>query len=237
MATTTPNYGWSVPESTDLVKDGATAIELLGDSIDSTTKDLNPSTTEGDIEYRSATADTNARLAIGTAGQVLQVNSGATAPEWATFAAGGGKVLQVVSATNATSTSINTSTFTDTSLSVTITPSAATSKILIMVIQGWKATRSDSGIDFSFRLNRDATTVYAPHSTTLTITWGFSYSGVTAINAYQGIMPITYLDSPSSTSALTYKTQGMLRTTSNSGTLTIQPDGFTSSIIAMEIGA
>lgn len=34
MATTTPNYGWTVPTSTDLVKDGAAAIELLGDSID-----------------------------------------------------------------------------------------------------------------------------------------------------------------------------------------------------------
>jgi hypothetical protein len=36
MATTTPNYGWPVPTSTDLVKDGATAIEALGDAIDST---------------------------------------------------------------------------------------------------------------------------------------------------------------------------------------------------------
>ena len=34
MATTPPNYGWAVPTSTDLVKDGATAIETLGDSID-----------------------------------------------------------------------------------------------------------------------------------------------------------------------------------------------------------
>jgi len=34
MATTTPFYGWSVPTSTDLVKDGASAIEILGDSID-----------------------------------------------------------------------------------------------------------------------------------------------------------------------------------------------------------
>jgi hypothetical protein len=36
MATTTPNYGWPVPTSTDLVKDGATAIEALGDAVDST---------------------------------------------------------------------------------------------------------------------------------------------------------------------------------------------------------
>jgi hypothetical protein len=34
MATTTPNFGWSVPTSTDYVKDGATAIETLGDAID-----------------------------------------------------------------------------------------------------------------------------------------------------------------------------------------------------------
>jgi hypothetical protein len=34
MATTTPNYGWSVPTSTDLVTNGATAIETLGDAID-----------------------------------------------------------------------------------------------------------------------------------------------------------------------------------------------------------
>ena len=36
MATVTPNYGWPVPTSTDLVKDGATAIEALGDAIDAT---------------------------------------------------------------------------------------------------------------------------------------------------------------------------------------------------------
>jgi hypothetical protein len=83
MATTT-NYGWDTPDDTDLVKDGAAAIRTLGSSIDTTTKALNPSTTLGDIEYRSSTANTNTRLALGTAGQVLQVNAGATAPEWAT---------------------------------------------------------------------------------------------------------------------------------------------------------
>jgi hypothetical protein len=34
MATTTPNYGWDVPTSSDYVKDGALAIETLGDDID-----------------------------------------------------------------------------------------------------------------------------------------------------------------------------------------------------------
>lgn len=45
MATTTPNFGWSVPTSTDLVKDGATAIETLGDAIDASLVDLKGGTT------------------------------------------------------------------------------------------------------------------------------------------------------------------------------------------------
>jgi hypothetical protein len=89
MATTT-NYGWTTPDDTDLVKDGAAAIRTLGSSVDTTTKNLNPETTEGDIAYRSSTANTNTRLALGTAGQVLTVNSGEDAPEWATPAGGGG---------------------------------------------------------------------------------------------------------------------------------------------------
>jgi hypothetical protein len=87
MATTT-NYGWTTPDDTALVKDGASAIRTLGSSIDTTTKALNPSTTLGDIEYRSSTANTNTRLPLGTAGQVLQVNSGATALEYIALPSG-----------------------------------------------------------------------------------------------------------------------------------------------------
>jgi len=54
-----------------------------------TTGMTNPMTTTGDTIY-SLSGSTPARLGIGTAGQVLQVNSGATAPEWATPASGGG---------------------------------------------------------------------------------------------------------------------------------------------------
>jgi hypothetical protein len=52
-----------------------------------TTGMTNPMTTTGDTIY-SSSGSTPARLGIGTAGQVLQVNSGATAPEWATPAGG-----------------------------------------------------------------------------------------------------------------------------------------------------
>ncbi len=85
MANTT-NFNWETPDDTDLVKDGAAAIRTLGSSIDTTTKNLNPQTTTGAIAYRSATANVNTALPIGTANQVLRVNSGGTAPEWATTA-------------------------------------------------------------------------------------------------------------------------------------------------------
>jgi microcystin-dependent protein len=95
MATTT-NYSWSTPDDTALVKDGAAAIRSLGTAIDSTVftnagAAINKSIVDaaGDLIYGTAD-NTVARLALGTAGQILQVNSGATAPEWATPAAPAG---------------------------------------------------------------------------------------------------------------------------------------------------
>jgi hypothetical protein len=79
MANTT-NYNWETPDDTDLVKDGAAAIRTLGNSIDTTTKALNPETTLGDIAYRSSTSNTNTRLPIGSNGQILGVSAGV--PAW-----------------------------------------------------------------------------------------------------------------------------------------------------------
>ena len=110
---TTTNFGWTTPADTDLVKDGAAAIRTLGNGIDTSLLDLKGGTTgqnlrkasntdldftfagdatntvvdaAGDLLYGTAN-DTLGRLAIGTAGQVLKVNSGATAPEWGTASA------------------------------------------------------------------------------------------------------------------------------------------------------
>lgn len=101
---TTTNYGWTTPADTDLVKDGASAIRTLGSSIDTTTKNLNPQTTTGAIAYRSSTSNVNTSLPLGTAGQVLTVNSGATAPEWATAASGGMTLLSTTTLSGASTT-------------------------------------------------------------------------------------------------------------------------------------
>ena len=129
MATTT-NYGWTTPDDTALVKDGASAIRTLGSSVDTTTKALNPSTTLGDIEYRSSTANTNTRLGLGTAGQVLTVNSGATAPEWATAASA---VPANSSATVATSQTTTSGSYTDLATSGPAVTVTTGTKALVIV--------------------------------------------------------------------------------------------------------
>jgi hypothetical protein len=68
MATTTPNFGWSVPTSTDLVKDGATAIETLGDSIDASFLDLKGGTTG---QFLSKASNTDLDFSWGSAASGL----------------------------------------------------------------------------------------------------------------------------------------------------------------------
>jgi hypothetical protein len=253
MATTTPNFGWTVPTSTDLVKDGATAIELLGDSIDTSLVDLKGGTTgqvlakasstdmdfswvavdplvildaKGDLITATA-ADTPARLPVGADGTVLTADSSqGTGLKWAA-AAGGGKVLQVVNATYSTQTSTTSTTFADTGLTATITPTSATSKILVFVNQVGCHRNSGTNGALQLRLLRGATSI-------VTFEKYLGYNGGTVeINA--GSASTTYLDSPATTSATTYKTQ--LATDLSGFTLAVQANGGTSTITLMEIGA
>jgi hypothetical protein len=60
MATTTPNFGWDVPTSTDLVTNGAVAIETLGDQIDADLWNLSNRTIETDISIRTTGTTTTA---------------------------------------------------------------------------------------------------------------------------------------------------------------------------------
>lgn len=111
MATTT-NYGWTTPDDTALVKDGAAAIRTLGSSVDSTVF-ANASAgiaktivdAKGDLIAATA-ADTVARLAVGTNGQILTADStAATGLAWAP--ASSGSLTQLATGTlSGTSTSI-----------------------------------------------------------------------------------------------------------------------------------
>ena len=56
MSTTTPSFGWPVPQSSDLVKNGATAISSLGDAIDTSMTDLKGGTT-GQVLSKASNTD------------------------------------------------------------------------------------------------------------------------------------------------------------------------------------
>lgn len=229
MATTT-NYGWTTPDDTALVKDGASAIRTLGSSVDTTTKALNPSTTLGDIEYRSSTSNTNTRLGIGSTGNVLTVAGGV--PTWAA-PAGGGKVLQVVQATYSTATTITSTSYTDTGLTASITPSSASSKVLVLVTQPTFNTAlsgTPNPIGIKANIVRGATQVYEANTSQ-----EVRFPSGTGNESVFVVFNANYLDSPSSTSSVTYKTQMAAKTASDLA----QPQrgSATSTIILLEIGA
>ena len=226
MATTT-NYGWTTPDDTALVKDGASAIRTLGTSVDTTTKNLNPSTTLGDIEYRSSTANTNTRLAIGSTGQVLTVAGGV--PSWASSSSTP-RIGQVVTATSSSTTTTTSTSFVDaTGFSVTITPTASNSKILILsspVFQSWSGSAGTSA-GGEWQLVRGATAI--TNDSFIWIALGSSPTNF-IVNFPTSI---SYVDSPATTSATTYKVQ-FLR---NSGATNVyaNPGATPTQIIAMEI--
>ena len=180
-------------------------------------------------------ADTFSRLAVGTNGDTLVADSStATGLKWAA-PAGGGKVLQVVQGTSTTATTVSTTTLTDTSLSVSITPSSATSKVLIIVAQSVYSSRSDSDCYSKMALLRGATAILTTASNNAA---GFATDGLAPSALKLRIyIPLMYLDSPNTTSATTYKTQGAPSFSSNSGQVVYQEASSPSHIIALEIGA
>jgi hypothetical protein len=243
MATTTTNFGWDIPQSTDLVKDGATAIAALGQDIDTALVDLKGGTTgqvlakasntdldfswvaqddsnaiqnaivdaKGDLIGATA-ADTPARLAVGTNGQVLTADSAeSTGLKWVTPAPGGGKVAQVVQ-TVKTDTFTSTSTsFTDiTGLSVSITPTSASSTILVSYSVVGASTAATSDSIASIRLMRGSTAIGVGDSAgSRKQATGSISTRETSATTINFTAAGDFIDSPATTSATTYKIQGV----------------------------
>jgi hypothetical protein len=265
MSNPTTPFSWQMPTATDLVTDLPADFEVFGQAVATSMADLLGGTTgqvlskatnanmdftwvttddanaiqnsivdaKGDLIAATA-ADTPARLAIGANNTVLTADSAeATGMKWATPSAAGGKILQVVQGTTTTATTIATTTMTDTTITATITPTLATSKVLVLVSAQFDANRSTGNIAVGAKLLRGATTIqdFGTYGFAQVNATGASATGLTAIKAQ------TYLDSPATTSATTYKLQAAPNTTANSGNVVFQVGSFPSSIILMEVGA
>lgn len=147
-----------------------------------------------------------------------------------------GTVLQVVQATYNTQVTVSTSTYTDTGLSASITPTSTTSKILVS-IQQTCATSGGTSNGLGIKLLRNGSDIFNPSPTDATGPYIFYAS---TSNIYS-VINIQYLDSPSSTSSTTYKTQGRPYAPASSQVAYFQPSGATqngiSVITLMEIMA
>jgi hypothetical protein len=187
-------------------------------------------TTTGDIYYASA-ANTPARLAIGSTSDVLTVVAGV--PGWAA-PAGGGKVLQVVQNTYSTAKTISTTSYTATDLTATITPSSATSKILVMVNQSMYIERPAASAAGRLQLVRTTTSILNLNGAN---GWETVYFQAAGAASTEGSFRVNaqYLDSPATTSAITYSTEAARAFAS--GSVIVQPGSVQSVMILMEIGA
>jgi len=143
----------------------------------------------------------------------------------------GGKVLQVQSTQGINEFSSNSSSFVDvTGLSLTITPSATSSKILLLCnVNTYQATiNSYFAMRWERAISGGATTGLG-HGT-----YGLSFARSAVANDFWAGVGMTYLDAPSTTSEITYQVQG----SNTSGTTNFQisvNSTSTSNIMALEI--
>jgi hypothetical protein len=160
---------------------------------------------------------------IGTAGQALVVNSGATALQYSTVGATAGQVIQVVTDTDSTERATTSSSFVDvTGVSVSITPSSASNKIFVIATGGGGV--DGSGLAY-YTILRDSTNL------------GNGTSGMQVVRGNSGSVyagaTISVLDSPATTSATTYKVQ--FRSTSGTTNAFWGYENGKTSITVMEI--
>jgi hypothetical protein len=255
MTNPTSNFGWQMPTATDLVTDLPADFEVFGQAVDTSLADLKGGTTgqvlakasgtdmdftwtaidplvildaKGDLITATA-ADTPARLPVGTNGQILVADSAqSTGLKWAT-PAGGGKVLQVVQTFYNTFASTTSATLVDTGLSATITPSATSSKILVLVMQDLGADATSwPRIGGRLGLIRTSTTIYGGASSVI-----YMEDAQNGFKQITALVPVNWLDSPNTTSAVTYKTMFSASTNSTC----YSNSAFGSTLTLLEIGA
>ena len=146
-----------------------------------------------------------------------------------TTGTGMGKILQVVQGTTDTQVSTTSVGYVDTGLSASITPSSSSNKILILVQQSFRLYQASNLSGGNIKLLRDTTDIY---NETIAYALYIRADGATVVQNYSSYS-LNYLDSPSSTSSIAYKTQ---QTPYASGDeFYTQPSSIQSSIILMEV--
>ena len=176
----------------------------------------------------------------GSAEQFLKNSGTAGELEFASLASSDmptGSILQVVQAGTSTEVVVSTQTYTDTGLSGSITPTSTSSKILVIIDQQIYFNRGVANHGGGLRVLRDSTVIHSPVANS-TGPYEFYFTDLTG---FYTRAVINKLDSPATTSSVTYKTQGRPYEISSSGKATFQQAGTstagTSYITLIEVAA
>ena len=166
-------------------------------------------------------------ITIGASGDTITIPSGATISNSGT-ATGFGKILQVVQGTHGTEDNFGNTSYQATETDVDITPSATSSKVLVTVTIPFMIVTKNE--EFVITIYRDSTNL------ALTAVRGFGTLRAKDSDYYAGIFSASFLDTPSSTSALHY--EAYVKRDTGSGNIYLNYNtASTSTITAMEIGA
>lgn len=148
-----------------------------------------------------------------------------------------GSVLQVKSVSHNTEYDITSTSGEDIGLSITITPTSSNSKFLLL---GKIGTSGSNSAYMGIRLFRDSTEIGGGSGKTYnSYQWNYVLGVSGNDSASQVAIPINYLDSPATTSSITYKVQSLV----SSGTAGINhrnssnDTNVTSQFTVMEIAA
>ena len=140
---------------------------------------------------------------------------------------GATRILQVVQGFTSTAASNSTTTYADTGLTATITPTSNTSKILVLVSQAGLSNNGSAGSGITCNILRDGV-----EQQIFAYSVGYAGTAIITRHSASGLL----LDSPATTSAVTYKTQ--FKTIIAASSVSVQVDSAVSStIILMEVSA
>ena len=164
-------------------------------------------------------------LATNVTGTLATGNGGTGATSFSP-----GKVGQVIQATTSSAVNVASTSYSDTGLTVNITPTATSSKILVEVNQNIVTDIDTTAANSKIKLLRDSTTAIEFANNIARTEAG----GASSVK-FGNLTTFSHLDSPSTTSQITYKTQGAISSTSNNGTARFQNSSVPSVITVTEI--
>jgi hypothetical protein len=138
-----------------------------------------------------------------------------------------GKLRQVVVGTYSTVMEFSSATFATINLAASITPTSSSSKILIKVEVPYRQEAEGNDTNFGLKIRRDSTDLLTQS------VYAFSIDPVSAEIRMNQMAHATHLDSPNSTSAISYNVQAIA-----DGVVTsFYPNSLVGTIVLMEISA